>query len=88
MKEQKKYRFYTEEDGPEEAIEFLSIWGPEDGEYIAQDAGAWLRDQYDTNKDPGEWPVVLTVEAMDGETIGTFSVSMEYQPQFSASKTE
>jgi hypothetical protein len=84
MRKKKEYRFYTEEDGPEEAISFISIWDPVESEYLAQDAAEWLHDHYQFDV----WPIVLTVESLDGKKIGKFSVSMEYVPQFSASELD
>ena len=93
MREEKEYRFYTEEDGPEEATSFMSIWDPErcpgESEYLAQDAGECLHDhQPDVYRYPDEWPIILIVETMEGKIIGKFSVSMEYSLDFSASELD
>ncbi len=83
MAEKVKYEFILVGDTyPEDASEFESVWENEYQylEYIASDAA---ESYYTDDPDPDAFPLDIEIFT-EGESLGEFRVSLEFDPSFSA----
>lgn len=82
------YSYFVKDhgEGPEDAIEFRSVWEETDANEIAKDAAEHAWDE----NDGWEWlknGAVLTI-CKDGKPIGDFVIEIEFFPSFYASPTK
>jgi hypothetical protein len=79
-----KYKYFRPDHGGsiERAHEFDSDWGPDHGDWIAEDAA---QDHYHEHDGwESSWPVKFSIVFDDGR-IETYEIELDHEPSFSAS---
>ena len=79
-----KYRYSVDDEDIDNSYDFETNWGHDELEYVAEEAAK----DFHSNHDGWEssWPLDIFLFSITGDALGGFSVELEHQPSFCASK--